>query len=485
MSDEREEIRRAIDQLAEVALRLGLQPPNVRFEIVPVEALYELAAYHFPERFAHWTHGAAYHREKTHYDFGLGKIYELVLNTDPCLAYLLDTNSLVENKLVIAHVLGHADFFRRNVFFKETDRHMDQAAARHGEIIQNLELEHGVEVVETLLDAGLALAFQVDPTTVGFREKSAAEYESERRSPTGPPTSEYDDVWNLPGRRERPPIAPRRTPPEPQRDILRFLADHSPVLEEWQRSVLHVVREEHLYFYPNLRTKIMNEGYASFWHERILENADLDGDEHVRFRKLHVGVIASSNRFGINPYGLGYRLWRDIERRWEEPDSEETWYGEKIQRAGGRGLAKVFEVAADYRDAEFVRAFLTERLVEELDLYVYGFQGNPRRERGEWRVSDVSWTAVRDALVNELSGLGVPAISVVDADYRGRGELLLVHDIASDRHPLDPKYATRTLNLVRRLWGKPVHLETEVDGRTTVLTSENAGERSQETGDRR
>ncbi|HEX5418127.1 MAG TPA: SpoVR family protein [Chloroflexota bacterium] len=477
MSAERDEIRRAIDDLAEVAFRLGLQPPNVRFEIVPVEALYELAAYHFPERFAHWTHGASYHREKTHYDYGLGKIYELVLNTDPCLAYLLDTNSLVENKLVIAHVFGHADFFRRNVYFRETDRHMDQAAARHAQIVDDLEQEHGVAAVESLLDAALAISFQVDPTAVGFREKLAAEYEGERRHPPEPPTSEYDDLWNLNARREIRPIQPRRNPPEPRRDILRFLADNSPVLEEWQRSLLHLVREEFLYFYPNMRTKVMNEGYATFWHERVLEQAGLSPDEHVRFRTLHVGVIASSNRFGINPYGLGYHLWRDVERRWETPEPEATWYGETKRREGGRGLAKVFEVAADYRDAEFVRAFLTEQLVEELDLYVYGFQGNARRERGEWRVNDISWTAVRDALVDELTGLGIPAISVVDADYRGRGELLLVHDVASDRHPLDPTYARRTLTLIHRLWGKPVHLETETEGKKVDLSAEETGDR--------
>jgi stage V sporulation protein R len=472
MNTDRDEIRRAIDDLAEVAFRFGLEPPGVRFEIVPVEALYEMAAYHFPERFAHWTHGASYHREKTHYDFGLGKIYELVLNTDPCLAYLLDTNSLVENKLVIAHVYGHADFFRRNVFFRETDRHMDQAAARHGKIVQDLEDEHGVETVEALLDAALALSFHVDPTIVGFREKSSAEYEQERRHPPEPLSSDYDDIWNLTGKRVPKPIAPRKNPPEPQRDLLRFLADHSPTLEDWQRSLLHLVREEYLYFYPNMRTKVMNEGYASFWHERILENANLSPDEHVRFRKLHVGVISSSNRYGINPYGLGYHLWREIERRWEEPEVEETWYGEKFRREGRRGLAKVFEVAADYRDAEFVRAFLTEKLVEEMDLYVYGFSGDKRRKRGEWTVQDNAWTAVRDALVDELTGLGIPSISVVDADHQGRGELLLVHDVASDPHPLDQKYAQRTLNLVRRLWGKPVHLETAVEGESKMLRAE-------------
>ncbi len=465
-----DELRRAIDHLAEVAFSLGLRPPDVRFEIVPVETLYELAAYHFPTRFAHWTHGSQYYRQKTRYDLGLEKIYELVLNTDPCLAYLLDTNSLIEHKLVIAHVLGHADFFRRNIYFQETDRHMDQAAARHARIVHDFEEEYGVERVEQTLDAALALAFHVDPSAVGFREKTREEYEYERLHPPEPPSTPYDDLWHLTRRPEPPAPRPRRIPPEPARDLLQFLAVYSPILEEWQRTLLHIIREEFLYFYPNMRTKVMNEGYASFWHERILEHAHLTPDEHVQFRRLHVGVISSGHRYSFNPYAIGYRIWRDIERRWEHPEEEETWYGERFRRSGGEGLAKVFEVAAAYRDSEFVREFLTERLVEELDLYVYGFHGDQRRHQGEWRVQDVPWQVVRDTLVDELTSLGIPAISAVDADYRGRGELLLVHDAESSRWPLDLDYARRTLTLVHRLWGKTVHLETMIDGRTQIIS---------------
>jgi len=464
------EIRRSIDAFVEVAMTLGLQPPDVRFEIVPVEALYELAAYHFPERFAHWTHGAMYYRQKTRYDFGLEKIYELVLNTDPCLAYLLDTNSLVEHKLVIAHVLGHADFFRRNVYFRETDRHMDQAAARHAQIVQGFEDEYGVERVEETLDAALALSFHVDPTVVGFREKTPAEYERERLRPAPAPSTPYDDLWYLSKQPAAPPSRPKRIPPEPERDLLTFLATYSPVLEDWQRALLYMVREEWLYFYPNMRTKIMNEGYASFWHERILENASLSPDEHVLFRRLHVGVISSGQRYSLNPYAVGYRIWRDIERRWEHPEDEETWYGQRFRREGGGGLARVFAVAADHRDSEFIREFLTEKLVEELDLYVYGFEGDRKRQKGAWTVEDEPWERVRDVLVDEETSLGVPSIAAVDGDYRNHGELLLVHDAASNRHPLDQDYAKRTLALVHRLWGKPVSLETVVAGKKLAVS---------------
>lgn len=469
-SSDQRELRQAIDSLVEVAFKLGLQPPNVRFEVVPVEALYELAAYHFPERFTHWTHGGMYYRQKTRYDFGLEKIYELVLNTDPCLAYLLDTNNLVEHKLVIAHVLGHADFFRRNVYFGETDRHMDQAAARHAGIVQDLEDEHGVERVERTLDAALALSFHVDPSSVGFREKPTAEYEQERLRPPSDPATPYDDLWHMTKRPDPPQVRPKRIPPAPEHDLLRFLATYSMALEDWQRTLLYMVRDEWLYFYPNMRTKVMNEGYASFWHERILENAHLSPDEHVQFRRLHVGVISSGHRYSLNPYAVGYRIWRDIERRWEHPEDEQTWYGGRIRREGGEGLAKVFGVAADHRDSEFVREFLTAKLVEDLDLYLYGFEGNARRQRGQWTVQSEPWEQVRDALVDELTSLGTPSISAVDGDYRGHGELLLLHDAASNRHPLDQDYAKRTLALVQRLWGKPVHLETVVEGKRQVLS---------------
>ena len=468
--EEHAALEEAIEILAGVARGLGLQPPEVLFEAVPAEAMYELAAYHFPARFPHWTHGAQYHRQKTRYDYGLERIYELVLNTDPCRAYLLETNSLIEQKLVVAHVLAHADFFRRNIYFRESNRQMDESARLHAETVQQLEREEGVEAVEETLDAALSIALHVDPTSTLFRRKGSEEYEHERLHPSEEPMSEYDDLWHFSARGAEQRPGERRSPPEPERDLLRFLAEASPKLEGWQRTLLHIVREEWLYFYPNMRTKVMNEGYAAFWHERILEHAPLTPDEHVRFRQLHASLVSQGHRFAINPYGVGYKLWRDIERRWQEPEEERTWYGEPFRRRGGEGLAKLFAVAAEYRDADFVRAFLTEELVDEMDLYLYAFEGDVKRADGSWRVQDSGWEEVRAALVEELSGLGVPSILVMDADYRHQGELFLAHDSNSDRKPLDLDYAHRTLVHIHRLWGRPVHLETMVGSKPTVLS---------------
>jgi stage V sporulation protein R len=469
-SDEHARLEEAIAAIGEVARGLGLSPPEVHFEVVPAEAMYELAAYHFPARFPHWTHGAQYHRQKTHYDYGLERIYELVLNTEPCRAYLLETNSLIEQELVAAHVLAHADFFRRNIYFRETNRQMDDTARLHADLVRRLEEEEGAEAVELTLDAALSIAMHVDPAADIFRRKGADEYERERLHPPEEPTTEYDDIWHLAAREPRTPPRRRRVPPEPERDLLRFLAEASPQLEEWQRSLLHLVREEWLYFYPNMRTRVMNEGYASFWHERILENAPLTPDEHVRFRQLHSGLVAQGHRFAINPYQVGYRLWRDIERRWEEPEQESTWYGESFRRKGGEGLAKLFAVAAEYRDADFVRAFLTKELVEQLDLYLYAFTGDTKRPSGYWMVEESDWEQVRAALAEELTGLGVPSIAVIDGDYHHQGELYLAHDSQNDQRPLDVGYAQRTLVHIQRLWGRPVHLETRIDGRPAALS---------------
>jgi len=473
---EKVELERAIGELGETAIQLGLNSAAVQFEIVPVRVMYEMAAYGFPSRFPHWTHGRDYFLQKSHYDHGLSRIYELVVNTDPPLAYLMETNKLVEQKLVIAHVLGHVDFFRRNIYFRESNRHMDVSARAHAELVIRLEKEQGFAAVEQTLDAALSIAPHVDPAASFFRQKNLAEYDQERLHPQEPAVSEYDDIWNLTGRKSPLTTKERKVPPEPQRDLLLFLAEHSRLLEDWQRPILHLVREEWMYFYPNIRTKVMNEGYASFWHERILENSQLTAAEHFEFRRAHTGVISAGHRFTINPYLVGYKLWRDIERRWEEPAAERTWYGDLVKRQGGEGLKKVFEVAADSRDANFVRAYLTEDLVADLDLYTYKFVGDAKKQEGSWVVQSADWQKVRDSLADELISLGQPAILVVDGDYHRKGELLLAHDFASDRQPLDLDYAGRTLRFIYSLWGRSVHLETQIEGKSLVIRCEDGKE---------
>ena len=260
---DREELERWIDIITEKAAGYGLDFYPTHFELVPDHVIYELGSYSLPARFSHWTFGRDYHMQKTSYEYGMSKIYEIVFNTDPCQAFLLDSNSMLAHKFVVAHVLGHNDFFKNNVYFEHTDRRMIEKVRLHGNRIRKYEEELGPLVVEEFLDAVMSIEEHFDTgLTTSFRRKSPEQHEAERRHPKKP-TTEYDDLWNINAANSGPePPKPRKFPPEPDKDLLGFLRDHAPELEKWQRDILNMVREEMIYFIPQMRTKTINEGWA-------------------------------------------------------------------------------------------------------------------------------------------------------------------------------------------------------------------------------
>jgi stage V sporulation protein R len=268
---EREELEKWIDIITEKAVEYGLDFYPTHFEVVPDHVIYELGSYSLPARFSHWTFGRDYHRQKTMYEYGMSKIYEIVFNTDPCQAFLLDSNSMLAHKFVAAHVLGHNDFFKNNVYFEHTDRRMIEKVRLHGNRIRKYEEEFGPQAVEEFLDAALSIEEHFDTgLTAQFRHKSPEEYEKERRKPQKP-TTEYDDLWKLSGEVDgSQEMKPRRFPPEPVKDLLGFLRDYAPDLEKWQRDILGMIREEMLYFIPQIRTKTLNEGWACATRDSIL-----------------------------------------------------------------------------------------------------------------------------------------------------------------------------------------------------------------------
>ncbi|MEN3002538.1 MAG: SpoVR family protein, partial [Armatimonadota bacterium] len=214
----------------------------------------------------------------------------------------------------------------------------------------------------------------------------------------------------------------------------------------------------------------MNEGWATFWHERILEELPLTPDEHVQFRKMHASVIQPGSRLNINPYYVGYKVFRDIERRWNgevDPDEYETdWMGYPVERPKGQGLQKIFEVRQLECDQSFLHKYLTERLVRELDLYTYRVE----ERDGElvWVVDETDWRKVRNAFVDQLTNFGVPVITVEDGDWEHRGELYLKHHY--DGKPLDIERTARCMRYIYKLWGRPVHLETWIDDEQVLLS---------------
>ncbi len=456
------ELEKAVEQIWEIAtVKFGLDPFPVNFEIVPATVMYEVGSYALPGRYSHWTFGKAYHRMKMMYDFGLSRIYEVVINSNPSYAFLLETNSPLQNKLVIAHVLGHVDFFKNNVWFSKTNRRMVDETARHARRMEEYEFTHGRKVVEEFLDAVLSIEEHIDPHFFIRRESDYEDKKTDARKKEG----RYDDLLTKSelGEDQSPPTASeeraRRSKVRlPEKDIVYFLMKNSPALEEWQRDVMSMLHDEMEYFVPQMQTKIMNEGFASYWHSRIMREMELSDSEHIEFAELHSGVV-SPHKGQLNPYYLGYKIFEDIEKRWDDPTDEER---EKFNRRGGEGRDKIFEVREVDNDISFLRNYLTEELCEELDLFVFELVDDE-----EWTVTEKRWERVRDQLVANMTNFGFPYIEVTDSDYEGNSELFLTHRYEGVE--MDLKYARKTIEYVHKLWGRTVHLETVVDEEPMTL----------------
>ncbi|MFY4774140.1 SpoVR family protein [Metabacillus sp. RGM 3146] len=446
----------AIEEITEVADGFGLDYYPMRYEICPADIIYTFGAYGMPTRFSHWSFGKQFHKMKLHYDLGLSKIYELVINSDPCYAFLLDSNSLVQNKLIVAHVLAHCDFFKNNSRFQNTKRDMVESMAATAERVKHYEVLHGREEVETFLDAVLSIQEHIDPSLVRPKLSWTMEDEEEEEIKKQTP---YDDLWNLENKKEAQPAKKKKKklPPAPEKDILLFIEQYSRELEEWQRDILTMMREEMLYFWPQMETKIMNEGWASYWHQRIMRELSLDSNEAVEYAKLNAGVVQPS-KTSINPYYLGLKIFEDIEKRYDDPTKEMKELG--VQPGSGR--EKMFEVREIESDISFIRNYLTKDLVFQEDMYLFQKQGR------EYKIIDKEWETVRDQLVSSRVNGGFPYLTVNDGDYQKNNELYLKHwyeDIE-----LDMKYLEKVLPYIYQLWGRPVHMESVLDGKEVLFT---------------
>lgn len=469
--DEIRALERSIDEITEIAQGFGLDFYQMRYEICPADIIYTFGAYGMPTRFSHWSFGKTFNKMKMQYDFGLSKIYELVINSNPCYAFLLEGNSLIQNKLIVAHVLAHCDFFKNNSHFSVTNRNMVESMSATADRIHQYEMDHGTEAVEKFIDAILAIQEHVDPTLIKPYQLDKKRYiemvqKDNERSSNHERPSQYDDLWDLDLERTAAAAAAaqahaadaKRFPPRPEKDVVWFIEEYSPILEDWQRDVLTMLRDEMLYFWPQIETKIMNEGWASYWHQRIIRELDLSSDETIEFAKLNSSVVVPS-RHSLNPYYLGLKIFEDIERRWDNPTKEEQ---ARFGRVPGKGREKIFEVRELDSDTSFLRNYLTKELVDDLDLYIFEKKGP------EWKITDKSWENIREQLVYSKVNGGFPCLMVKDGDFNRVGELYLIHEYEGTE--LDLKYVERTLPYVVQLWGKSVHLETIVEDKKIVFS---------------
>lgn len=447
------ELYKAIEEITEIASGFGLDFYPMRYEICPADIIYTFGAYGMPTRFSHWSFGKQFRKMKLQYDLGLSQIYELVINSNPCYAFLLNTNSLIQNKLIIAHVLAHCDFFKNNVRFSNTRQDMVESMTATAERISNYEKLYGKDQVEQFLDAILAIQEHIDPSVV--RPKL---YETEDESELLPTQTPYDDLWNLDQKVQQPnQQIKKKFPVKPEKDLLLFIEEHSRELEEWQRDILTMMREEMLYFWPQIETKIMNEGWASYWHQRIMRELPLTMAETIEYSKLNAGVVQPSQT-SINPYYLGLKILEDIEHRYNNPTAEMI----KVGVVPNSGREKLFEVREMESDISFIRNYLTKELVEQEDLYLFDKQGS------NYVISDKDYENVRDQLVSMRVNGGFPYIVVEDGDYLKNGELYLMH--CYEGIELDPQYLERVLPYIYKLWGRPVHMQTFVEEKPVLYT---------------
>jgi stage V sporulation protein R len=249
----------------------------------------------------------------------------------------------------------------------------------------------------------------------------------------------------------------RKVPLSPDADVLLFIRDHNPYMSEWERDLLTIVHEQAQYFIPQIETKIMNEGWASYWHKQIVDSLELEDDLHFEFIVRHNQVICP-HEGGLNPYHLGFRIWEDIRRRGDEETS-------------GGGLEEMFLTRESDRDTAFLRRHLTEHLIRELDLFQYEQKGD---DLVISQVADESgWREVKSSLIANVGMGAFPVIHVEDGDFGEKRAVYLVH--VHDGRDLEPEYAERTLSFVHRLWQREVVLETTIEGKRSLLVQNDHG----------
>jgi stage V sporulation protein R len=478
------ELRRLQLEIEGHALSYGLDCFDVIFELVTTDELNEIAALGgFPTRYPHWRFGMEYEHLSKSYTYGLSKIYELVINNDPCYAYLLENNPLVDQKLVMAHVYGHCDFFKNNHWFSKTNRKMMDEMANHGNRIRAYMEAHGESTVEDFIDVCLSIEDLIDPHRPFIKRLNddfhGAEHPSSRAKPvTRFDAKDYMDEFVNPRQAmireaERLNEEDRQKhshfPAEPERDVLLFLRDHGR-LEPWQRDVLSIIREEAYYFAPQGQTKIMNEGWASYWHSTIMCERTLTDSEIVDFADHHSGTTAMPPG-SFNPYKVGLELFRDIEDRWnkgrfgkEYEECEDYQQKQNWDLKLGLGREKIFEVRRVHNDVTFIDTFLTEDFCRQHRLFSFAYNSGSRNYEIETR----QFQMIKDRLLFQLTNHGRPFIYVVDSNFRNRHELYLLHKHFGVDLRID--YSKDVMENIFKLWGRPVHVETICDEQPTLLS---------------
>ena len=460
-------------EIARVASDFGLQTYPNQVEVITAEQMMDAySTVGMPVGYHHWSFGKQFLGVEQRYRRGhMGLAYEIVINSNPCITYLMEENTMTMQALVIAHAsYGHNSFFKNNYLFQtwtSADSIIDYLLFARN-YIQECERRYGEEEVELLLDSCHALMnYGVDrykrPQRLTLADE--ARRQSERESYM---QSQVNDLWRtLPAQLEKDDAQGGDSiwPSEPQENILYFVEKNAPLLEKWQREIIRIVRKIAQYFYPQRQTQVMNEGWATFWHYTILnrlydEKRVTDGFM-IEFLQAHTNVVYqppfdSPHYSGINPYTLGFNMMQDIRRICESPTKEDhRWFPE----IAGSDWQKTLDFAMrNFKDESFILQYLSPRLIRELKLFSILDDDLDNMLNVSAIHDDAGYRHIRTALAEQYNlGSREPNLQVYNVDHRGDRSLTLRY-ATHNRRPLSDD-TDEVLKHLSRLWGFTVRIE--------------------------
>ncbi|MCD6026970.1 MAG: SpoVR family protein [Solimicrobium sp.] len=470
-------LEHADTEIKRVAKSFGLDTYPIQLEVISAEQMMDAyASVGMPISYYHWSFGKHFLGTEKSYKRGqMGLAYEIVINSNPCIAYLMEENSLTMQTLVIAHAAyGHNSFFKGNYLFRswtDADAIIDYMLFAKN-FITDCEQRYGIEAVELLLDSCHALQnYGVDrykrPARISLEKEKLRQREREDYL-----QSQVNDLWRTLPRRNPVEIGtePPRVPEEPQENLLYFIEKYSPMLEPWQREIVRVTRKISQYFYPQRQTQVMNEGWATFWHYTILNqlySEGIVGDGFMmEFLQSHTNVVyqppISSPYFnGINPYALGFAMMSDIRRICENPTEEDRhWFPE----IAGQDWQKSLDFAMrNFKDESFILQYLSPKLMRDFHFFSVLDDDNQDTLQISAIHDEDGYKYLRERLAGQYNlGNREPNIQVWSVDMHGNRSLTLRH-IQYQRRPLNQQTG-EVLKHVARLWGFDVYLDTIDEG---------------------
>ncbi|TIC83065.1 SpoVR family protein [Crenobacter intestini] len=466
--------------IREVALgEYGLDIYPVQLEVITAEQMMDAySSVGMPVNYHHWSFGKHFVSTEKSYRRGqMGLAYEIVINSNPCIAYLMEENSMTMQALVIAHAAyGHNSFFKGNYLFRawtDASSIIDYLVFAKQYITQ-CEERYGINAVEDLLDSCHALMnYGVDrykrPEKLSLEQERVRQAEREQYLQT-----QINDLWRTIPRREREADGQHapRFPSEPQENLLYFIEKAAPLLEPWQREIVRIVRKVAQYFYPQRQTQVMNEGWATFWHytllNRLYEKGLVTDGFMMEFLQSHTNVVmqppvTSQWYSGINPYALGFGMYQDIKRICEAPtDEDRVWFPDI---AGSPWRDTLDFAMKNFKDESFIAQYLSPKLIR--DFRLFSIRDDDRDDKLEVSAihDEAGYRQVRELLADQYNlGSREPNIQVWSVNMRGDRSLLLRHTM-HNRRPLDRGSAVEVLRHVARLWGFDVRMESvDADG---------------------